>query len=296
MKNNNMSPLVFGAWRLADTPAEANADSVARKIMIALEHGITTFDHADIYGNYECEKLFGDAVAKHGLSRSKMQLITKCGIKLVSDNRPEHSLKTYETTRAHIMKSVENSLKNLRTDVIDLLLIHRPDPLMNPAEVNDTFNELLTQGKVKAFGVSNFTPSQVRMLQAKLTLPLVSNQIEFSLLNSSAMYNGQLDQCIEMNMVPMAWSPLAGGGMLTRTDEKSARVRDCLTSLAKKYKVAQPETVAYAWLLRHPSKVIPVLGTGKEERLKAAVAALNLRLEHDDWFHLLKAAVGHDVP
>jgi predicted oxidoreductase len=296
MKNTTISPLVFGAWRLADTPSEANADAVARKIMMALEHGITTFDHADIYGNYECEKLFGDAVAKHGLSRSKMQLVTKCGIKLVSGNRPEHSLKTYETTRAHITKSVETSLKNLRTDVIDLLLIHRPDPLMNPADINETFNDLHKQGKVKSFGVSNFTPSQVRMLQSKMTLPLVSNQIEFSLLNNASMFNGQLDQCIEMNMIPMAWSPLAGGRMLTQTDEKSVRVRECLSTLAKKYKVTHPETVAYSWLLRHPSKVVPVLGTGKEERLKAAVAALNLQLEHDDWFHLLKAAVGHDVP
>jgi len=296
MKNFVMSPLVFGAWRLADDKNEANADSVARKILIALEHGITTFDHADIYGNYECEELFGQAMVKHGIPRHKLQLITKCGIKLVSDNRPHHSIKTYETTRAHITQSVETSLKNLRTNEIDLLLIHRPDPLMNPVEVSETFNHLHKQGKVKAFGVSNFTPSQVRLLQSKMTLPLVTNQIEFSLLNNTAMFNGQLDQCIELEITPMAWSPLAGGRMLTQDDERALRVREALSTLSKKYKVAQPETLAYAWLLKHPSKVVPVLGTGKQERLKAAIDALNVQLEHDDWFYLLKAAVGHDVP
>lgn len=296
MNHNQMSPLVFGAWRLADHPAEANADAVARKITLALEHGITTFDHADIYGNYTCERLFGDAVAKHNLPRSRMQLVTKCGIKLISENRPEHRIKTYETTRAHITRSVETSLKNLRTDVIDVLLIHRPDPLMRPEEINETFNDLHKQGKVKAFGVSNFTESQVRMLKSKLTLPLVTNQIEFSLMNTAPMYNGQLDQCLEMNMTPMAWSPLAGGRMFTDTDARAQRLRECLATLTKKYNAPSPDTIAFAWLLKHPSRVVPVLGTGKEDRLKAAVASLKIQLEHDDWFQLLKASVGHDVP
>jgi predicted oxidoreductase len=297
MKNNfEMSPLVFGAWRLADVPAEANPESVARKITMALEHGITTFDHADIYGNYECEDLFGRAVAKHGIPREKMKLITKCGIKLVSTNRPQHGIKTYDTSAKHIVSSVDTSLKNLRTESIDLLLIHRPDPLMNPSELNETFNTLHKQGKVKAFGVSNFTTTQVRMLQSQLTLPLVSNQIELSVLNNTAMFNGQLDQCIELNMVPMAWSPLAGGRLFTQTDERSMRLRECLSTLAKKYNVTSPETIAYAWLMKHPSRVVPVLGTGKEERLKAAVSALKVQLEHEDWFQILKASVGHDVP
>lgn len=295
-KKMNMSPLVFGAWRLADDTLEAHPDSVARKIMLALEHGITTFDHADIYGNYTCEKLFGDAMAKHSIPRSKLQLIGKCGIKLVSNNRPQHTLKTYETTRTHIVQSVENSLRNLRTDYLDMLLIHRPDPLMRPDEINDTFQLLQTQGKVKAFGVSNFLPSQVRMLQTCVSVPLVTNQIEFSLLNTSAMHNGQLDQCLETGMIPMAWSPLAGGRLFSQNNDQAQRTRSCLTELAKKYKVTHPETIAYAWLLKHPSKVVPVLGTGKEERLKAAVAALTITLEHDDWFQLLQASTGHEVP
>ncbi|NBO37435.1 oxidoreductase [bacterium] len=296
MNNAAISPLVFGAWRLADTPAEANADAVAQKISMALEHGITSFDHADIYGDYTCEELFGAAVEKHKLPRSKMQIITKCGIKLISKNRPEHGLKTYDTTREHVMRSVDRSLKNLKTDFIDLLLIHRPDPLMNPAELSETFNTLHKQGKVKNFGVSNFTPAQVRMLQSGMNQKLVSNQIEFSLLHTEPLYNGQLDQCIEMGMMPMAWSPLAGGRMFAQSEERTRRVRETLTQLAAKYNTAQPETIAYAWLLRHPARIVPVLGTGKAERLKAAVAALKIHLEHEDWFHLLKAAVGHDVP
>lgn len=296
MMNTQLSPMVVGAWRLADNKSEATPDAVARKILMALEHGITTFDHADIYGNYECENLFGQAMAKHSIPRGKIQLVTKCGIKLVSDNRPEHALKTYETTRAHIVRSVETSLRNLRTDVIDLLLIHRPDPLMNPSEVNETFNDLHKQGKVKSFGVSNFSHSQVRMLQSRLSMPIVTNQIEFSLLHTDPMHNGQLDQCVELNMIPMAWSPLAGGRLFSQNDARSTRVRECLTELAKRYRVTHPETIAYAWLLKHPSKVVPVLGTGQEDRLKAAVNALKVELEHDDWFRLLKASVGHDVP
>jgi predicted oxidoreductase len=290
-----LSPFIFGAWRLADVAAEANPDAVAKKIAMALEHGITTFDHADIYGNYTCEELFGEAVAKHKIPRNKMQLITKCGIKLVSNNRPEHAIKTYDTSRTHIVKSVERSLKNLKTDVIDLLLIHRPDPLMDPNEVAETFNDLQVQGKVKQFGVSNFTTNQVRMLQARLKTPLSANQIEFSLLHTEPMLNGQLDQCIELGMSPMAWSPLAGGRLFTNDDEHTRKLRNCLDQLSRKYNVEHPETIAYAWLLRHPSKVLPVLGTGKEARLKAAVAALKIQLEHEDWFRLLKAAVGHDV-
>lgn len=296
MKNPNFSRLIFGAWRLADVPAEANADFVAKKVFMALEHGITTFDHADIYGNYNCEALFGEAVHKHKIQRNKMQLITKCGIKLVSPQRPEHGLKTYDTSRAHIFRSVEQSLTNLKTDFVDLLLIHRPDPLMNPDEVAETFNDLQQQGKVLHFGVSNFTAHQVRLLQSRLKTPLIANQIEFSLLHTDPMYNGQLDQCLEMNMKPMAWSPLAGGRLFTQTDERSRNIRACLESMAKKYDVKHAETIAYAWIMRHPSHVLPVLGTGKEERLKAAAAALSVQLEHEDWFHLLKAAVGHDVP
>jgi predicted oxidoreductase len=293
---NSFSDIIFGAWRLADTPAECNPDAVGHKISAALDHGIDTFDHADIYGNYSCEELFGDAVSKQKISRDKYKLITKCGIKLVSEQRPEHGIKMYDTSSNHITRSVERSLKNLKTDFIDLLLIHRPDPLMNPDEVAETFHTLKKQGKVGQFGVSNFSTQQVSMLQSRLGIPLSANQIEFSLLHTLPLYNGQLDQCIELKMTPMAWSPLAGGRLLTSNEPQASAVRSCLGQMAEKYGAANPETIAYAWLLKHPSRIKPVVGTGKAARLKAATEALNLKLEQEDWFQLLKAAVGHDVP
>ncbi|MEY2987274.1 MAG: hypothetical protein RJB13_795 [Pseudomonadota bacterium] len=293
---NQFSPIIFGAWRLADTASEANSESVGRKITAALEYGINTFDHADIYGDYSCEELFGSAVSKCKIPRDKYKLITKCGIKLVSPQRPKHGLKTYDTGARHITESVERSLKNLNTDHIDLLLIHRPDPLMNPDEVAHTFNTLNQQGKVLSFGVSNFSTQQVKMLQSRMNTPLAANQIEFSLLNTDPLFNGQLDQCLEMRMTPMAWSPLGGGRIFSANDARSQAIRSCLNQLSEKYNAKNPETVAYAWLLKHPANVQPVVGTGKPERLKSATDALNLKLDHEDWFHLLKAAVGSDVP
>lgn len=293
---NTFSSIIFGAWRLADAPSDSNTESVGRKIAAALEYGINTFDHADIYGDYSCEELFGSAVAKNRIARDKYKLITKCGIKLVSSQRPEHGLKTYDTGAQHITASVERSLKNLNTDHIDLLLIHRPDPLMNPDDVAHTFNTLKKQGKVSHFGVSNFSPQQVRMLQSRLDAPLVANQIEFSLLHTEPLYNGQLDQCLELKMTPMAWSPLAGGRLFTSNNERTENVRACLKQLAQKHSVESPETIAYAWLLKHPAAVKPVVGTGKPERLKSATDALKVKLDNEDWFQLLKAAVGSDVP
>jgi predicted oxidoreductase len=293
---HDYSRIIFGAWRLADVPEEANASDVARKIAFALDQGITTFDHADIYGNYQCEKLFGDAFKRSGIPRNKVQLITKCGIKLLSERRPSHGIKSYDTSKSHIIWSVEQSLANLNTDFIDLLLIHRPDPLMDPREMGEAFSLLHTQGKVKSFGVSNFTASQVSMLNSSLNQKLSCNQIELSLLKSEAMFDGQLDQCLELNLVPMAWSPLAGGGLFKKEDERTRSIRECLSSLAKKYEVESPETIAYSWLLRHPAGICPVIGTGKESRIKAAVDSLKVKLEREDWYLLLKAAVGHDVP
>lgn len=293
---NQYSRIIFGAWRLADNPEQANVGEVSKKISFAVDQGITTFDHADIYGNYQCEKLFGDAFQRAGVSREKVQLVTKCGIKLLSDRRPSHKIKSYDTSKSHIIWSVEQSLTNLKTDFIDLLLIHRPDPLMDPNEMNEAFSVLHSQGKVKKFGVSNFTTSQVSMLNSRLSHKLTCNQIELSLLKSEAMFNGQLDQCIELDLVPMAWSPLAGGKLFSQGSEKSKGIQECLVTLARKYQVENPETIAYAWLLKHPARVYPVIGTGKESRIVAAVESLAVNLEREDWYLLLKAAVGHDVP
>ncbi|MEI8025640.1 MAG: aldo/keto reductase [Pseudomonadota bacterium] len=289
------SRFIFGAWRLCDLPDEANPEAVAKKISAAMEHGITTFDHADIYGDYQCEEMFGRASSFHSIARDRIQLISKCGIKLHSKMRPSHGLKSYDTTAAHVISSVENSLKMLKTDYLDALLIHRPDPLMDADELAGAFSTLKKQGKVLSFGVSNFMPSQVPLLQSKMSDPLISNQIEVSLLQTESFYNGQLDQCQEMGMIPMGWSPLAGGRLFVQTDARTQKLRETLMVMAAKYKVPSFETIAFAWLLKHPAKIFPVLGTGKTNRIEAAIAALDIHLERDDWYQILKAAVGHDV-
>jgi hypothetical protein len=291
----DFSRFIFGAWRLADVPEEANPKSVAAKISAAFERGITSFDHADIYGNYECEDLFGQAGAFHSVSRDRMQLISKCGIKLHSKKRSAHGLKSYDTSASHIVSSVEMSLKLLKTDYLDALLIHRPDPLMNGEEMVGAFELLKKQGKVLAFGVSNFMPSQVAMLNSKMSEPLFANQIEVSLLQTESFYNGQLDQCQELGMMPMGWSPLGGGRLFTEGDARTHKLREVLISMAQKYGVPSLETIAYAWLLKHPAKIFPVIGTGKTSRMEAAVSSLEINLERDDWYQILKASVGHDV-
>lgn len=291
----NFSRFIFGAWRLCDLPEEANPQAVAKKISAAMEHGITTFDHADIYGEYQCEEMFGRASSFHSIARDRIQLISKCGIKLHSKMRPSHGLKSYDTTAPHLISSVENCLKKLKTDYLDALLIHRPDPLMDAQEIADAFSVLKKQGKVLSFGVSNFMPSQVSLLQSKMSDPLISNQIEVSLLQTESFYNGQLDQCQEMGMIPMGWSPLAGGRLFVQTDPRTQMLRETLISMAEKYKTPSFETIAFAWLLKHPAKIFPVLGTGKTNRMEAALASLDIPLERDDWYQILKAAVGHDV-
>lgn len=264
-------------------------------IEFCLEHGISTFDHADIYGGYTCEALFGEVLAEAPHLRQRMQIVTKCGIKLVAPARPEHTIKHYDTSRAHIIVSVENSLRALRTDYIDLLLIHRPDPLMDADLVAEAFAQLHAQGKVRFFGVSNFTPSQFSLLQSRVPFPLQTNQVEWSLLHLDPMFDGTFDQAQELRRAPMVWSPVAGGRLFRGEDERARRVRLALHGLAAEMGVP-PDTVALAWLLRHPVQAVPVLGTGNRERILNAVRACTLNLPREDWFALLVASLGEDVP
>jgi predicted oxidoreductase len=202
-----LSRIVHGLMRLSEWGfSKKERLNLIESIM---DLGITSFDHADIYGDYRCEELFGEALALKPEIRNDIQLITKCGIKMISKNRPEHKLKHYDTNKEHIISSVENSLKNLETDYIDLLLIHRPDPLMNPDQVAEAFKFLKAQGKVLNFGVSNFEPAEFEMLSSRLDFPLVTNQIEVSVMALENFDNGSIDKCLEKNIVPMALSPLA---------------------------------------------------------------------------------------
>lgn len=289
-----ISSLIFGTMRLGAWGANMNTVEYEKMIQESIELGVTTFDHADIYGHYTTEGEFGKVLKKQPSLRQKMELITKCGIKMVTPNRPNHKIKSYDTSQAHIIKSAENSLQELGTDYLDLLLIHRPSPLMQPAEIAEAFFKLKKQGKVKYFGVSNFTPSQFSLLNQ--CFELVTNQIEISINRLEPFTDGTLDQCLEKGIKPMAWSPLGGGKVFTELEDVSIqRIRKVGMKLMEKYEAKGLDQILLAWLLKHPAGILPVLGTTKIQRLEAAVEALNIELTDEEWFELLEASVGRRV-
>ncbi len=277
------SRIIAGAWRWN----AVDQSTLEKLIRTSLDEGITTFDHADIYGDYSNEKLFGDILKKDPSLRKNMQLVTKCGIKLLSQKQPDTWIKHYDTSRENILNAVNASLKNLGTDYIDLLLIHRPDPLMDPEEVADTFGLLKQNGKVLHFGVSNFTASQYELLQSCLPFPLITNQLEISLAKLDTLFDGTLDVMMKHKSSPMAWSPLGGGKLLSAQ-------RD-LWSKKEKYGATETQ-LSLAWLLRHPADIFPVVGTTQPERIRESARAINIKLDRQDWFEMLKAARGQDVP
>jgi predicted oxidoreductase len=289
-KGPEFSRTIQGLWRLKDW--NKTSAQIQELIHGCLELGITTFDHADIYGGYTCESLFGAALAESSVQRSDIELVTKCGIKLVS----EKSIKHYDTSAAHIQSSVEKSLKNLRTDHIDLLLIHRPDPLMNAQEVAEAFARLRESGKVLQFGVSNFLPCQFELLSSQMDFPLVTNQVEFSVLNMEVQDNGTLDMCQKLGISPMAWSPLGGGRLFKEDTEQIARVRKALGAVADELSGASIDQIALAWILNHPANFVVILGTGNLGRITKAVEAEKIKLTREQWFTIWTASTGHDVP
>ncbi|AHM63319.1 putative aldo-keto reductase YcsN [Flammeovirgaceae bacterium 311] len=292
-ENLQMSPLVLGLWRLIDWSIPAS--EVQAYVEEALSMGITTFDHADIYGDYGCEAEFGKVLKNQPHLRDQMQLVTKCGIMLRSQKFPDRKVKHYDTSYAHIMQSVEQSLQNLHTDYVDLLLIHRPDPLMDPAETARAFDELKQAGKVRHFGVSNFTPMQYQMLDAYMGGRLITNQVELSPYRLEHFENGNMDFFLKERIRPMAWSPLAGGNLLQPQDERGVRLKLKLEAIARETGVDGIDKLAIAWILKHPSRPIPIVGTGNIEHLKRSVDALSVELSREQWFQILEAAMGHEV-
>ncbi|MTH55507.1 oxidoreductase [Bacillus mangrovi] len=286
--------IIHGLWRLADW--NMSREERLKLIEQCLDMGITTFDHADIYGGYTSDQLFGEGLALKPSLRSKMEIITKAGIALISENRPENRIKHYNTGKSHIIQSAEQSLKNLQTDYIDVLLIHRPDPFMDPAETAEAFNQLKQEGKVRHFGVSNFKRSQFNMLQSYLDFPLVTNQIELSAYQLENFEDGTLDLCQEKRIPPMAWSPLAGGQIFKQEDEKAKRLIPVLEQTGEQMGAEGIDEVLYAWLLAHPAKIMPIVGSGKAERIQAAVRSLDLKMDRQQWFDILHASMGHEVP
>ncbi|HET9011334.1 MAG TPA: aldo/keto reductase [Gemmatimonadaceae bacterium] len=287
----SLSAIVAGVWRIATWHLEV-PDRV-RWIEERVALGVTSFDHADIYGDYAAETLFGEALARTPSLREKIQLVSKCGIKLVSERRPAHTINSYDTSRAHVVASVERSLRALHTDRLDLLLIHRPDYLMDPAALAATLTELRAAGKVLHVGVSNHSPSQLALLHRRV--PLATNQIELSPLHLEPLDDGTLDQCIDLGLRPMIWSPLAGGRLLAGEHDRARHVHRVLEDIGRSHGVSAA-TIAYAWLLRHPSRPVPITGSRRLDALREAVAALGVTLSSEEWYRVWEAGAGHPVP
>ena len=284
------SRFVMGYWRLMDW--NMSPLQLASFIEEHLDLGITTVDHADIYGGYQCEAAFGEALKLVPALRDRMEIVTKCGIATTA--KPEHALGHYITDSAHIIKSAEQSLVNLATDRIDLLLIHRPDPLMDADEVAEAFLNLHQSGKVRHFGVSNFTPAQFALLQSRLPFTLATNQVEISPVHQPLLLDGTLDQLQQLRIRPMAWSCLGGGRLFN--DDEFQPLRNELEAIARELNAESIEQVVYAWILRLPSKPLPIIGSGKIERVRSARAAEELQMTRQQWFRIRKAALGYDVP
>jgi predicted oxidoreductase len=277
------SRIIAGAWRW-----NIATETVEQLIHQALDVGMTTFDHADIYGDHSNEEIFGRVLKQDPGLRQKMEIVSKCGIKFPSAKRPESWVKHYDTSRKHIVWSAENSLTMLGTDRLDLLLIHRPDPLLDPEVVAEAFSSLRQSGKVLHFGVSNFTPSQFEMLQSYLPFPLVTNQLEISITHHSPLFDGHVDVLMKHRVAPMAWSPLGGGSLMDQNLEQ-------IFSKAPAYQ-ATPAQLSLAWLLRHPASIFPVIGTTKPERVAESARATDIHLDVQDWFEMLKAVQGREMP
>jgi len=294
-KGFSVSPIIHGYWRAKDW--KLSRQELLSFIEETMALGITTFDHADIYGNYGCEHLFGKSVGLNKGLRKNMQIITKCGVKLVSPNFPQVSVNHYDYSWEHIMASVNNSLVNFKTDYIDLLLLHRPSPLFDPQEVAKAFSLLKQSGKVLHFGVSNFTPQQYTMLQSYLDEPLLTNQVEISPYCLEHFENGNMDFFLQERIKPLAWSPLAGGQLLKPNSEKGHRLMTILSAVADELNLGDYiDTVIYSWLLKHPTQIIPIVGSGKIARLKNAAEALSVDMSTEQWLRIYMASAGQALP
>ncbi|SCK11247.1 aldo/keto reductase family oxidoreductase [Vogesella sp. LIG4] len=282
-----LSPVAAGVWRLHEWGFDDAA--LAAWVEHAIALGITTFDHADLYGGFRCEALFGRWLKANPSRRDAIQLVSKCGIK-PPDAARGWRVKHYDSSAEHITASVHASLQQLGSDYLDLLLIHRPDPLLEPDEVAETFARLRDAGKVRHFGVSNFSPSQYALLASRTTL--VTNQIEASLLHTAPLFDGSFDQCLQLGIRPMLWSPLAGGRLFDAAANPALAA--ALNLLAGELGVGTA-AVALAWLLRHPCRPLPIVGSRKLAALDDAAAACRLQLTRQQWFTLLQVAQGHEV-
>jgi len=283
-----ISPVIYSFWRWMEDTEGLSLASIEKKINTCIGLGINTFDHADVYGNYQVEELFGKAVKKGSFKRDEIVISTKCGMNIVDAARPENRVKHYDSTQEHIYKSVDRSLKNLQTDCIDILLLHNSDPLMDADETASALTSLVQQGKVRFVGVANFTVHQHQLLASRLAIPIVTNHMELNLLNTKAITDGTIDFLKQQYSRPLAWAPLAGGLLLDENHEASFNIRSVLKKIAAKYSINE-EQLAIAWLLRLGA--LPIVGTNSLQRIKNATSAVNIELDRQDWYEIYFAAV-----
>src|ERR1051326_1063344 len=282
-----VSPAVYGFYRWNE--GDLSQYKMEGIIDLCLQLGINTFDHADIYGGYRCEEMFGEIIKSKGIKREDLVLFTKCGINLPHRSRPDIRTKYYDTSKEHILKSIENSLRNLRTDYIDIFLLNQLDPLSNLEETAITLKKLRESSKVKNIGVVNFSVFQHQLLSSFLRIPIVTNHIELNLLNTSAFDNGQLDYIKQKYMRPLATAPLAEGQIANSLEKKPLLIRRKLEELSSKYN-AQIESIAVAWIVKLGA--LPLIGTTDEQRIKNIAAAFDLDLDRQDWYELYEASRG----
>ena len=290
MNTGFVSQIISGTMTWGKWGMKLSTSEMRDLIEYCIEIGINSFDHADIYGGYTTESEFGEALKLCNFSRDKIKLITKCGIQYPNELKPL-KIKHYDFSEKHIRFSVENSLKNLNTEYIDVFLLHRPSPLMNPKEIKDVVSDLIDEGKILEFGVSNFTNSQIQLLN--LSKYIKHNQIECSLTNSKSLTNGIIDYCQLNKINIMAWSPL--GSYFKKNDTKQLRIKPVLENLCNKYSCDEDQLLL-AWLFKHPSGINPVIGTTKKERLLSSIKAKSINLELIDWFEMLEASKGKRIP
>ena len=292
-----LSRMVFGVWRLSQAQDHSVRATLAR-IDACLDQGITTFDHADIYGDYRCEALFGEAIkARPGL-KDQLEIVTKTDIMLLSSQWPSTQVKHYDTSAAHVAASVDRSLSRLGVDVLDLLLIHRPDPLMDAQALGTCLDGLIDGGKLRGVGVSNFMPWDVDLLQSCMKHKLQTNQLELSLLHTTPFINGQIAHAQQHHMPIMAWSPLGGGRLHGQAGTPGTAAERLAAKLAALAKAAGTDTtaVAMAWLMHHPVGILPIMGSNQIERILRFGEAAKVPMDRQTWFALYELANGHEVP
>lgn len=291
MNKISLSKPIAGCMRWGSWGAHFSTSEYKWLIEQCVEQGITSFDHADIYGNYTTEADFGAALRGNYALREKIQIITKTGICMPTSTN-SYNTKHYNNSAQHIIQSVENSLRNFHSDYLDILLIHRPSPLMNADELANTIHQLIAAGKIKSFGVSNFEAHHIRVLHKYI--PINYNQIEISLLYPKAIFSGILETCMELNITPMAWAPLGGGKVTDDSHPRFRTITNTVEPIATKYGCSMND-ILMAWLYKHPSDIYPILGSVKPHRLKQAQSSSKINLTDEEWFGLLEAATGEEI-